>query len=181
MARRARAVRAPKAKCCSTSCGTSSAMPFATSCAASFTCSSFTCHLKAGFGGGMRVLGVGSKAALAADRTSSGVGLASGSPRAAAYLFFLKGCVRRVRYVPALHLSTATATGPALPTKGFERPKSAWRDDEKAFRVGLTGCARDQLFPSWGSLLCSAQVRCGAQPGATILGRVFQKKKAPPI
>ena len=37
----------------------------------------------------MRVLGVGSKAALAADLTSSGVGLASGSLRAAAYLFFL--------------------------------------------------------------------------------------------
>jgi len=36
------------------------------------------------------VLGVGSKAALAADRTSSGVGLASGSPRAAAYLFWVK-------------------------------------------------------------------------------------------
>jgi len=35
-------------------------------------------------GGGTLLLGVDSKAALAADRTSSGVGLASGSPRAAA-------------------------------------------------------------------------------------------------
>ena len=33
------------------------------------------------------MLGVGLKAALAADRTSYGTGLASGSPRAAAYLF----------------------------------------------------------------------------------------------
>jgi len=36
----------------------------------------------------MAVLGVGSKAALAADRTFSGVGLASGSPHATEYLFF---------------------------------------------------------------------------------------------
>ena len=35
--------------------------------------------------GGTRVLGVGSKAALAADRTSSGVGLSPGSPRAGAF------------------------------------------------------------------------------------------------
>ena len=41
--------------------------------------------------------------------------------------FFLKGCVRRVLYVLALHVSTATATGPATPTKGFERSKSARR------------------------------------------------------
>jgi len=52
VARGARAARAPKAKSC------------ATSCAASFTCSSFMCHLRAGVGGG----------------------LAPGSPRAAAYL-----------------------------------------------------------------------------------------------
>ena len=90
--RRARAARAPKAKSCATSCGTSSETPPATPCAAfykcpSVTCSSFTCHLRAGVGGGARVLGVGSKAAMAADRTSPGVGLASGSPRAAACLF----------------------------------------------------------------------------------------------
>jgi len=60
VARRARAARAPKAKAFATSCGTSSEM----SCAASFTCSSFMCHQRAGVWGG----------------------LASGSPRAAAYL-----------------------------------------------------------------------------------------------
>jgi len=50
---------------------------------------------KGSAGGGTRVLGVGSKAALAADRAFSGVGLASRSPRAAAYLFLcpLNGCV----------------------------------------------------------------------------------------
>ena len=42
--------------------------------------------LKGKRGDGTRVLGVGSKAALAADRTSSRVGLASRSPRAAAYV-----------------------------------------------------------------------------------------------
>ena len=39
----------------------------------------------------------------------------------------LKGRVRRFLYVPALHMSTATATGPAAPTVGFERSKSARR------------------------------------------------------
>ena len=69
------------------SCGTSSTTSTAASCAASFTCPSFTCHLRASVVGGTRVLGVGSKGALAADRTSLGVGLSSGSPRAAAHLF----------------------------------------------------------------------------------------------
>ena len=50
---------APEDKSCATSCGTSSTAP----CAASFTCLSFMCHLRADAGG-----------------------LASGSPRAAAYL-----------------------------------------------------------------------------------------------
>ena len=50
VARRARAARAPKPKSCATSCDTSSAAP----CAASFTCSSFTCHLRAGVGWGSR-------------------------------------------------------------------------------------------------------------------------------
>jgi len=98
VAMRARAARAPKAKSCATSSGTSSATP----CAASF--SSFMSPK------GRRV-----------------GGLASGSPRAAAYLFFQKGCVRRVLYVLALHVSSATATGPAAPTKGFECSKSARR------------------------------------------------------
>ena len=50
----------------------------------------------------------------------SGVGLASGSPRAAAFFFCpLKGCDHHVLYVLSLHVSTATATGPAAPTKGF--------------------------------------------------------------
>ena len=35
----------------------------------------------------------------------------------------LKGCVPRVLYMLALHEPTATATGPAAPTKGFERLK----------------------------------------------------------
>ena len=97
--------------------------------------------------------------------------------RAPQHTFFCpKGCVRRVLYVLAFYVSSATATGPAAPTKGFERLKSAWRDDEETVRVGLTGCARDQPCASWGSSSCSAQVRCGAQPGATILGREFQKK-----
>ena len=50
---------------------------------ASFTCSSFTCHLRPeGLrGGGTHVLGVGSKAALAVDRISSRVGLASVAAR----------------------------------------------------------------------------------------------------
>jgi len=43
----------------------------------------------------------------------------------------LRHVLRRVLYVLALHVSTATATGPAAPTKGFKRSKSAWRDDEK--------------------------------------------------
>ena len=112
--------------------------------------------VRASAGDGTRVLGVGSKAALAADRTSSRVGLASGSPRAAAFLFCpLKGCVCRVLYVPSLHVSTASATGPAAPTEGFERSKSAWRDDKETVRVGLTGYARDKPCASWGSLSCS--------------------------
>jgi len=100
VAMRARAARAPKAKSCATSCGTSSTTP----CAASFTCSSFMSPK------GRRV-----------------GGLASGSPCAAAHLFSLKGCVRRVLYALALHVSSASATGPAAPTKGFKRSKSARR------------------------------------------------------
>ena len=46
-------------------------------------------------------------------------------------LFPLKDCVRRVLYVLVLHVSTATATGSAAPTKGFECSKSAWRDDKE--------------------------------------------------
>ena len=95
----------PSSAAPNTSSPTSCVTSFATSCAASFTCSSFTCHLRAGVGGGTCVLGVGSKAALAADRTSSGVGLASGSPRAAAYLGFLfpegkEGACSRVHRPP---------------------------------------------------------------------------------
>ena len=100
VAMRARAARALKAKSCATSFGTSSATPSA----ASFTCSSFMSPK------GRRV-----------------GGLASGSPRAAAHHFPLKSCVRRVLYLPALHVPSATATGPAAPTKGFERSKSAQR------------------------------------------------------
>jgi len=44
--RRARASRAPKAKSCATSCGTSSAK----SCATPFTCLSFTCRPRAAWG-----------------------------------------------------------------------------------------------------------------------------------
>ena len=55
--------------------------------------------------------------------------------------------------------------------------KVSWRSDEGTVRVGLTGCARDRLCTSWGSLSCSAQVRRGAQPGATIFGREFPKKQ----
>ena len=61
--------------------------------------------------------------------------------------------------------------------EGFESSKSAWRDDEEAARVGLKGRARDQPCASWGSLSCCAHVRCGAQPGATVIGWGFQKKK----
>jgi len=46
-ARRARAARAPKAGSCSSSCGTSPATPSAAPCAASLTCPSFMCHLRA--------------------------------------------------------------------------------------------------------------------------------------
>jgi len=90
VARRARAARARKPKSYATSCATSSTTP----CAASFTCSSFMCHLRAGVWGG------------------------EGSRRPAPQhtFFSLKGCVRRVSYVLALHVSTATVTGPAAPS-----------------------------------------------------------------
>ena len=50
VARRARAAQAPKAKSCATSCDTSSTTSSATPCAASFTCSSFTCHPRKAWG-----------------------------------------------------------------------------------------------------------------------------------
>ena len=65
---------------------------------------------------------------------------------------------------------------PAAPTKGFERSKSAWRDDEETVRVGLAGCAWDQPCASWSSLSCSAQVKCGAQPGAKFLAGISKKE-----
>ena len=55
--------------------------------------------------------------------------------RAAKYLH--APVLRRVLHVLALHVSTATATGPAAQTEGFDRSKSAWRDDEEAVRAGL--------------------------------------------
>jgi len=78
MAGRARAARAPKAKRCATFCDTFSVA----SCAASFTCSSFMCHLRAGVGGGSRL-----------------------GRRAPQHTFFApqKGCVHRVLYMLALH------------------------------------------------------------------------------
>ena len=105
VAGRPRAARAPKAKFCATSCGTSSAAPSETPCAASFTCSSFLCHLRAGAGGGSRP---GRRA-----------------PQNTSFFCPPKGCVCRVLYVLALQVSTVTATGPAAPTKGFGRLKSA--------------------------------------------------------
>jgi len=85
----------PEGQVCATSCGTSSTAP----CAASFTCSSFMCHLRAGVGG---------------------------------TLF----CPLHVSTV-----STATATGPAAPTMGFGRSKSAWRDDKETVDEGTLGGA----------------------------------------
>jgi len=95
--RRARAARAPKAKSCAMSLGTPSTAP----CTESFTGSSFMCRLRAGVGG--------ARVQVAARRSIP--------------IF----ASRRVPYVPALHVSTATATGPAAPTKGFERSKIARR------------------------------------------------------
>jgi len=40
---------------------------------------------------------------------------------------------------------------PTAPTKGFDHSNRAWRNDEEAVRVGLTGRALDQPCASWGS------------------------------
>jgi len=155
VARRARAAEDQKTRSYATSCGTSSATPCATSftcatictftlpssaapntssatsCATSFTCPSFTClfftcHLRASVGGGMRALGVGSKATLAANRTSSGVGVASGSPRAAAKLFCplkysaLGGAGRGCEYVEGKVVLMAAATAAATAAAAAE-------------------------------------------------------------
>jgi len=45
--------------------------------------------------------------------------------------------------------ASKTATGPAAPTKAFERSKSAWRNDKETVRVGLAGCAWDKPCASW--------------------------------
>ena len=79
-------------------------------CAASFTCPSFMYHRRAGVGGG------GSRPGRRAPQHTS-------CP--------LEGCISRILYMLALHEPTATVTGPAAPTKGFKRSKSAWRDDEE--------------------------------------------------
>ena len=91
MARRARAARPPKAKSCATSCGTSSSgTSYVLRRVLQVLVLHVSRHLRASVGGCTRVLGVGSKATFAADRIiSSGAGLASGSSRAAAYLYFL--------------------------------------------------------------------------------------------
>jgi len=91
MARRARAARAPKAKSCTTSCGTSSA----TSSAASFACSSFTCNLREALGAAHVCWAWVRRPPWPRTGPRPGVGLASGSPRAAAHLFLcpLKCCV----------------------------------------------------------------------------------------
>ena len=92
VARRARAARAPKAKSCATSCGTLLADPPQRPAPR---------PLRA-------------RPSCVTEGQASGGGLASGSPRAA--FCPLKGCVRCVLYMLALHVSTATATGPVAPT-----------------------------------------------------------------
>ena len=87
VARRARAARARKAK----SCATSSATP----CAASFTCPSFTCNLKAGVGG-----------------------LVSGSPRAEEFLF---GALAPPLELKMARATMNTFTLPSSAAPGFRR------------------------------------------------------------
>jgi len=124
VAMRARAARAPKAKFCATSFRTPYDTSPTASCAAFFTCPYFKCHLRASAGGGTRVLGVGSKAALAANRTSSGVGLASGSPRATEYLFLHPERLRSPRSLRAPSLRVDRHCNLACCTnKGFRTPK----------------------------------------------------------
>jgi len=89
----------------------------------------------------------------------------------------LRSALCRVIYVLALHVSTATATGPAAPTKD-SRSKSTWRGDEEATRMGLTGCAREKPCASWGFLSCSAQVRRGLSRAGPFLSGNFKKVTA---
>jgi len=89
----------------STSSATSCATSSATSSAASFTyppftcssltCSSFTCHLRASVGGGTRVLGVGSKAALAAGLDQGGSGYRRSGMRSVQVLQAWRGSLFR--------------------------------------------------------------------------------------
>ena len=51
----------------------------------------------------------------------------------------------------ALHESTTTVAGPAAPTKGFKRSKSAWRgDEETADEETLEGVEVFGLRVIWG-------------------------------
>ena len=136
MARRARAARAPKAKSCATSRGTSSE----TSCAASFTCPSFMCHLRAGVCGGARVQ-------VAARRSMPFCPL----KRAAfAASFTCPPFTCRPPLPLGLpHQHRASNVQRAL---GVTMKKPLARVSQGR---GLTG-------------LCSAQVRCGVQPGVAL-------------
>jgi len=97
-------------------------------------------------------------------------------PRAAANFFLpLKGCVRRVLYMLALHVSTATATGPAAPTKGFERSKSAWRDDKETVRVSLRGCAREKTLRVLELIVVQRSGKARGSAGRDHFGREFTK------
>ena len=96
------------------------------------------------------------------------------SPRAVAYIFFspLKGIFRLVLYVPALHVSTATVTGPAAPTRASNVQRA--RDDEETVDeetlggVGmgaLGGRPREVAAPHDRNQVLFARFFCSSTPG----------------
>jgi len=82
--------------------------------------------------------------------------------------------------VLALHVSTATATGPAAPTKGLKRSKSAWRDDKKPFTWVSQAALGKKNLRALGLLVVQRSEKARGSAGHDhFWGGNFKKSKPP--
>jgi len=97
---------------------------------------------------------------LASKRTSprAPAPLAHADARPREHLTVTPGCESRAPDAKARGRCLENRHWACRTNAGFERSMGAWRDDEEAVRVGLTGCARDQPCASWGSRLPTSKL-----------------------
>ena len=95
-----------------------------------------------------------------------GGGGEEGARRSTPFFCPLKGCVRRVLYVLALHVPTATVTGPAAPTRASNVQRA--RDDEEAVVDRVRVAAQHTFFGFRRSKMTRATINTFKMTRATI-------------